>query len=141
MSIRGPVGHRAFQGLFPQPLVGDDRVGRHEAAPRQRLALDCHDVAVRADAFQVVRPEHPGPLDPLGDHGRDVALAVLAALGVVPHELGEMRAGDGQAVRQVEQIEQPPVRGDEAKLAVEDRETLVYVIEGGLQKLELHPRG
>ena len=118
-------------------LLGDVGIDRDEAgAPRQRLAADGDDAAVRADALDGVRLQAAGGLDALHHQRLDVARPVFAALGVVAHEGGKRRAAPRQLLGKLQHLEEDAVPRDQLELPVEDGDPLVDVVEPGLDQQE-----
>jgi len=120
---------------FVAALLGDVGPQRHEAEVGDGDAADGEDAAVGSCALDVVRLEAACSGDAFADEGVDVALAVLAALGIEAHEVFEGRAHAHHGLGEVEQAQQRLVPGDELWGGVEHRDRLVEQVEAGEQQV------
>jgi len=123
------------QGQLGATLLGHIGIQGDEAVSRQGLPGDAQHAAIGAHTLDVVRHELAGLVHAGGHGGVNVVFAVFATLGVVADEALERGAHKGQISREIKQLQEGAVPGDQLQISVEHGETLVEQVEPRLQGL------
>ena len=130
---RRPLGRPLLEHGLALLLCGDIGIERDEtAAVRQWGTRDTDDGAVGANPVEAMGLEAPGIGDALCHLLLRNTGTILAAFGIIAHEIREISAEMREARRKFQQLQELVVPCDHAQISIEDRDPLIDAVKPGL---------